>query len=724
MERYLMLSYQINRVVVLATLLLLSFVIPAQADDDHTAFMLGVSSLDSTLSVYQLGSRGALQQQSFYPTVKNPKAVAMHPSGRFAYVVAKTANRLMSYEVVDTNGRPQLQNPKSYDIPAVSPFALAVHPTGKYLYVAAREGKIAAFSINAHDGELSPVRSSPFDSQYRTRSLVIHPSGEFLYAVNAYANSISAYRIDLDSGVLSPLPDAPFAVTDPKVEIRSLWSLADVPPGAGGIPYYAALDPQGRFLYVSVWGAGLVVAFSIDQRTGSLSELRDSPFKTGLNPYALAVHPSGRYLYAGSWQTNSLWAYSIDQQTGALTALAQKSFPTGGRSPVCIAFNSAGTMAYVANAESASISALRVNRDSGELSLLQTTQTRPGPWWVTQPVQTTTETSRLNLYTFNNKTKSLSLSRLEGNIYTQRIDSMTLPSQLWVAQTRRGVVYAADVKGNLISAYRLEETKHRFVRVDRSPWSVPGSPVNMKIDTNGWYLYVLTKDPNLLTVFGIDSDNADLVPISQPVRLRFAPGELVLDTAARYAYVFSADGREVSLFSYRQNTGPLLYERTRFGSPFALKQSISAASMDPGANFLLTTHSDRHALGVLQIDALSGAIREIAGSSFALNAGITKAVIHQSGNYVYVFDQSAAKLFTYSRDAVSGAINVEPTSSLDLADKAITAMSIHKDFMYLADESTNKLLIYSVDPGSGALHRVTQVQLPNKTDSIVVTTVN
>jgi len=710
-----------NRIPITAILVMLSLVAPAQADNNSASFMLGVSSLDSTLSVYQLNPEGVVRLQSFYPTIKNPKAVTIHPTGKFAYVVAKTANKLMSYKVVNADGRLELQNPKSYDIPAVSPFSLVVHPNGKHLYVAAREGKIAAFSINLGTGELTPVRSSPFDSQYRTRSLLIHVSGKFLYAVNAYANSISAYRIDTNSGELTPLADAPFAVTDTNVQIRSLWPLADVPSGAGGIPYFLAMEPQGRFLYVSVWGAGKISAFAIDQKSGALTELPDSPFDTGLNPYAIAVHPSGRYLYTGSWQTNSLWAYTIDQHTGSLTGLAQKAFATGGTSPVSIVFNASGTMAYVANAESANISTLRVNRDSGELSLLQTTQTRPGPWWLTQAVQLGNQASKLNLYTVNRATKELSLFRLDNNT-AQRIDSVVLSNDdLWEVHPRLGAVYTADVESKSITASRLDNTKRRFVGVSQSPLSVPGTPVTMKIDGNGWYLYVLTKDPNLLWVFGIDSDTAALIPVSRPVRLHFIPGKLLLDAAARYAYVFSADGQQVSAFSYRQNTGPLLYERTRFGSPFALKQKSSAALIDPGANFV--SIAEHQSMGVYKIDALSGAISEIAGSPFTLNANISKFFIHPSGNYVYVFDRAAAKLLSCARDMVSGAINPECRSVVDLSGRRITAVTMDEDFMYIAD-SSNSLLIYSVDHGNGALHRLTQVPLPVKADTIRVTTAN
>ena len=102
------------------------------AQDDSPSYMFGVNSLDSTLSVYRLTAEGIPRQQSFYPTAKNPKAVAVHPSGKFLYAVAKTANAVVAYQVVYRPGRLELQNPKSYTLAAVSAFSLVIHPTGKF----------------------------------------------------------------------------------------------------------------------------------------------------------------------------------------------------------------------------------------------------------------------------------------------------------------------------------------------------------------------------------------------------------------------------------------------------------------------------------------------------------------------------------------------------------------------------------------------------------------
>jgi 6-phosphogluconolactonase (cycloisomerase 2 family) len=452
-----------------------------------------------------------------------------------------------------------------------------------------------------------------------------------------------------------------------------------------------ASDPHGRFLYVSNWGAAKIAGFRIDQSTGVLREMAGSPFSTGLNPYALAVHPSGKYLYAGSWQTDSLWAYRIDAQSGELQPLPQQSFLTGGRAPVSIVFDASGTMAYVANAESASISAFRVNKESGELALEQTTQTRPGPWWLTRPVQAEKPGTGKHLYTLNKENRELVLwaASLEEGADARRIDSITLPNaNIWAVQERLEIVYVADAQPKSISAYTLDKSKHRLSRMPGSPKPLPGTPVDLKVDVNGWYLYVATKAPDTLLAFAIDYDTGSLMPMSQPVSLSFTPSELVMDPAARYAYVFSEDRQRVSLFSYRQNSGPLLYERTRFGSPFTVHGNASHALIDPSANFLLLTDREDQVVSVYRIDALSGAISETA---------------EPPPGY-------------YNEDL---AVAIKPLQ--ELHDHHISAITAHQGFTYIADATSKSIRVYSPDPESGQLTRIAQFKVSTPVDSLVVT---
>ena len=698
--------------------LTLSFGGCAWAQDKQAAFMLGVNSLDSSLSVYTLDSQGALRQQSFYPAAKNPKAIAIHPSGKFAYAVSKTANVVVGYEIHQTNGHIELQNPQVYEVPSASPFALTIHPSGRFLYIAARAGKIAAYAIDPNNGALTAVPHSPFESQNRTRSLVVHPGGKFLYAVNAYANSLSAYRIDDATGELTPVNGSPFPAGDPHLPLRSLWPLADVPQGGGGIPYYVALDPQGRFLYVTHWGAGKITGFAVDNKSGMLTPLPGSPFDTGLNPYVVAVHPTGEYLYAGSWESNSLLGYRIDQQTGSLTPLPKKSFPLNGKSPVSLVFTADGGKAYVANSESAGITAFNVNPASGELSLLQTTQTRPGPWWLSKPVTMPQSSFSKRIYTIDKQRKKLYAWAVNSKDQAQLLDSLTLPAiDNWAAQHALGIVYVTDAAKKVIHGYRFDATTHKFAEIQESPWPLPGKPSSVQIDLNGWYIYLTTENPETLLAYGIDPSNGGLIPVQQPVPLHSSkPIGLVLDPVSRFAYTYSQN--TIGWFSYRQNIGPLLFERSRYGSPVSLSYNPISTVFDPGANFLMVSHRDSRDISVYELHPISGAPAEITGSPFHLNHKISKMIVSASGALLFVYDKDAATLNAYRRNRVTGEIDDRYPLPQELAGGKITAVSLRGEYLYVADASANHLLIYGFDSRKVALYEVASVGLNARVDGI------
>lgn len=685
------------------------------------SFMVGVNSLDSTISIYTLDQEGTPRQQSFYPAAKNPKAVAIHPSGKFVYVVSKTAKAVTAYETVYANGRLELSNPSIYEVPAKSPFALAMHPSGKYLYVAAREGKIAAYKINALTGFLTLLNHSPFAAQNRTRSLIVHPSGKFLYAVNAYANSISAYHIGAYSGELTPIKGSPFTVGDPHQPIRSLWPLADVPQNAGGIPYFATLEPQGRFLYVANWGGGSITGFAVDQQTGALTELQGSPFATGLNPYVVSVHPSGKYLYAGSWESESLWAYAIDRQTGALKLLAQKSVAIGGRSPVSVVFDRGGSMAYVANSESANIGMVGIDIASGELSLLRTIQTRPGPWWLTPPVEKPREKILYSLYTLNDDRKlSIWTLDLPGNTAAKLLDTIPLPDAgPVVVHELSGMIYCADNKHSALHAYGLNNAG-KLAEIPQSPWGLPAKARDLKIDANGRYLYVVTQQPALLTVFGIDPGDGTLIPMRDSVRLAdVSRGGLVLDPIGRFTYVLGFDSRRIHLFGYRQNTGAAVYERTRFGSPLQVGGEFSAALMDPAANFLLLSDVKNSTLSSYRVHFLSGALTEIPASPIVVKPGISKMLVNSTGRFVLVLDAPGGTMYTLPRDVNSGEISPTHTAYLALPHGKASAIRLQGDNLYIADGVSKHLWVYAVDPRSGEFRLISRTAMSETVRSIV-----
>ncbi len=178
-------------------------------------------------------------------------------------------------------------------------------PGNQFAYVADQgSGKILGYVLNSANGKLTPVAGSPFSTgKSGSTSVAVDPPGRFLYATNQYAgdNDISGFRIDCDSGRLTPIPGSPFA------------------SGAG--PTAVAIDPSGRFAYVANLGTNNVSAYTIDEKSGRLSPVTGSPFAAGTFPSAIAVDPLGKYVFVTNSMSNNVSGYAINNSTGGLTPL-------------------------------------------------------------------------------------------------------------------------------------------------------------------------------------------------------------------------------------------------------------------------------------------------------------------------------------------------------------------------------------------------------------------
>jgi DNA-binding beta-propeller fold protein YncE len=109
----------------------------------------------------------------------------------------------------------------------------------------------------------------------------------------------------------------------------------------GASPIEIAIDPQSRFLYTSNNGGGSVSAFTIDSGSGNLGTVSGSPFTAGLGagsqPTGAAVDPSGKFLYvtAAGPSFNSVVGFQI-AQTGTVGALSSPSSIGAGTSPALL----------------------------------------------------------------------------------------------------------------------------------------------------------------------------------------------------------------------------------------------------------------------------------------------------------------------------------------------------------------------------------------------------
>src|SRR5262249_44956756 len=89
------------------------------------------------------------------------------------------------------------------------PASIAVHPTGKFAYVANNSGNVSVFAINSSTCALT--RMSPVAAGTFANFATIDPLGKFLYVANLSDNDISGYTINSSTGALTPIIGSPFA---------------------------------------------------------------------------------------------------------------------------------------------------------------------------------------------------------------------------------------------------------------------------------------------------------------------------------------------------------------------------------------------------------------------------------------------------------------------------------------------------------------------------------
>ena len=91
-------------------------------------------------------------------------------------------------------------------------------PDGKYLYATERgTSTISQYKVDAKTGMLSPNGNVPSEKQ--PRAFEIDPSGKFIYAVGELSDSMTSYAIDAKTGTLTKLKQYPVGKNPNWIEI-------------------------------------------------------------------------------------------------------------------------------------------------------------------------------------------------------------------------------------------------------------------------------------------------------------------------------------------------------------------------------------------------------------------------------------------------------------------------------------------------------------------------
>ncbi|MFH0134393.1 lactonase family protein [Variovorax sp. VaC1] len=192
----------------------------------------------------------------------HPHMVLFDASGQRLLATDLGSDRINAFTLAD--GRLALLG-RTATQPGGGPRHLALHPSQRFLYLVSElDATVACFGYDAASGKVGEQRQriatvpDGFSGQKNAAALVMHPSGQFLYASNRrlksdhpMADSVAAFRIDASSGTLTPLQH---------------WN------EGLRFPRALAMAPGGSHLYALSQKGDTILRLRIDPASGKLDQ--------------------------------------------------------------------------------------------------------------------------------------------------------------------------------------------------------------------------------------------------------------------------------------------------------------------------------------------------------------------------------------------------------------------------------------------------------------------
>jgi 6-phosphogluconolactonase len=154
-----------------------------------------------------------------------PRHLVFSPNKKFVYLVNELDASIYVFPWDAKTGTMKKEAQVASALPKGfegKPWAADIHltPNGKFLYASERTtSTIAAFSVNAKTGMLTPIDS--FATEKQPRGFNIDPTGRYLLAVGQLSNSMTSYAIER-TGKLTKLKEYTIGKNPNWVEIVKL----------------------------------------------------------------------------------------------------------------------------------------------------------------------------------------------------------------------------------------------------------------------------------------------------------------------------------------------------------------------------------------------------------------------------------------------------------------------------------------------------------------------
>jgi 6-phosphogluconolactonase (cycloisomerase 2 family) len=315
---------------------------------------------DSTISGYSVNATtGAVASVPNSPVqagqlpIEPPTA---DPTGRFLYATDQANSRLFGFGIDATTGE-LTPAPGSPLTTAAATISVRVDPTGRFAYVVTRTAAdaiaLSAYGIDSVTGEPTAVAGTPFavgTSMPMPGAMELSADGAALFILTSPQGLIHGYTLSPTTGLPEPMSGSPFTPPSSASRLRphprlpvlyvggsnfiaayqvgaTLTPLTGSPYAINGSANAMVFDPGTRFLYAAMGNSGIKI-FEIDGE-GVLAPLINGNFTTPFAPENLVADPGGRYLFISEFATGNIQPIAVNTGTGRLSLVQGSTFNGG-----------------------------------------------------------------------------------------------------------------------------------------------------------------------------------------------------------------------------------------------------------------------------------------------------------------------------------------------------------------------------------------------------------
>ncbi len=320
---------------------------------------------------------GKLSTPTLAAEIRSPGFLEHHPTLPCLYAVG-SLNRnpsVAAYRIEKGDDGPTLKLLNSVAIGDGGATHLAVDATGKTIVTAQYgRGSVAVFSLNK-DGSIkertqliqhtdaSGVR--PNQTSPHPHWAGFSPDNRFAFIPDLGKDEVVIYSVDVATSKLTP------------------HGAGITPAGAG--PRHMKFHPNGKWVYVLNENDVTVTLFDYDTQVGTMTvrqteaavpkeqlakELRFSASE-------IRIHPNGQFAYSANRGHDTITAFRIDQETGELTVIEREN--VRGATPRNFNLDPSGKWLLAAGQNSHTLASFVVHQDTGELTYNQSIVHSPSP---------------------------------------------------------------------------------------------------------------------------------------------------------------------------------------------------------------------------------------------------------------------------------------------------------------------------------------------------------